>query len=67
MYARKHIILCIALLIQCIGISCISVAQKIQDITLPIFIEPTVKVYVSPYGNDKANGSKNVPLQEVRM
>jgi hypothetical protein len=63
MYARKHIILCIGLLIHCIGISCISIAQKIQDIPLPVFIEPTVKVYVSPYGNDKANGSKDFPLQ----
>ena len=63
MYTRKAIILCICLLILCFGISCISLAQKIQDIPLPFIIEPTVKVYVSPYGNDKANGSKDLPLQ----
>ena len=63
MYARKHIILCIGLLIHCFGLSCICIAQNIQGIPLPIIIEPTVKVYVSPYGNDKANGSKEFPLQ----
>ncbi len=60
MYVRKHICFFI-------GISNLSISQKSLDIPLPLIIEPTVKVDVRPHGNDKTNGSKNLPLQEVRM
>jgi hypothetical protein len=60
MYVRKHICFFI-------GLTNLSITQKSHDITLLLIINLTLKVYVSPYGNDKANGSKNVPLQEVRM
>jgi hypothetical protein len=60
MYVRKHICLFI-------GLTNLTIAQKLHDIPLPLIIDLTLKVYLSPHGNDKTNGSKNLPLQEVRM